>query len=263
MRKLSLFTRAAAGLAVIAGSLLGTTAANAASGCSTNCVNYMNTATSGYGATFFQSTTVPTRLDITIYKAGANGIVQHLYANNYAISQIVNSYQMLTPGTDYVYSELFYDKSGGVQWRMGSFTTKHRKLTVEISQMKVTDKGNFWGSGSETFYVRPGVANTPSPIITDYSVTNGDWVDPYVQLVGMDVPTWAPISVEMDDAHCGFCTYGLGADWTTGSDSQHSWVTATYWADTSLATNGWKEFYASNSGPAGINVYGSYKVEFV
>src|SRR4051794_10679298 len=256
MRKISLLARAAAGLAVIAGSLVGTTAANAASPCSSNCVNYMNTATSGYGVTFFQSTTAPTRLDITIYKAGAAGIVQHLYANNYAISHTVDSYQMLTPGTDYTYSELFYDTSGGVQWRMGSFTTKHRKLTVDIAQIKVTDKGNFWGSGHETFYARPGVDNTKSPILSNVSVTNGDWLTPNIGLVAMDVPTWAPINVEMDDAHCGFCTYGLGADWSAGSDSQHNWVTAWYWADTSMATNGWKEFYETASGPAGINVYG-------
>lgn len=263
MRRLSLLGRAAAGLAVIAGSLMGTSVANAASPCQSNCVNATNIAVGGYGVTFFESTTAPARLDISIYKSGVTGIVQHLYANNYAMSHTVNSAMTLTPGTGYYYSELFYDTSGGVQWRMGSFTTKHPKLSVEITQIVVTDKGNFWGSGSETFYVRPGIDNTPSPIISDLPMTNGDSVQPNVVLTAMDIPKWAPINVEMVDAHCNFCTYGLGANWGSGSDSQHNWVTAYFWADTSVLTNGWKPFTETASGPAGIDVWGFYKVEFV
>jgi hypothetical protein len=259
----STLARTLAGLSVVSAVVVAPTAAHATNSCATNCVYAINTAVSGTGATWFSSTNLPTTLDVTLYKEGVTGIVQQLH-QGFAASHTVSTAQTLTPGTTYDWSAIYADIWGNKQWRMGSFTTKHRKVVVDIQSVTVTDKGNYWGSGSETFYARTGYAVTnPGPWRTDVPMTNGDSLDLGAWVYATDSPTWTPINLEMDDAHCGFCTYGLGADWGTGSDSQHSWITGWAWIDTTNATNGWQNFTITAKGVAGFTAWGYYLVEYV
>jgi hypothetical protein len=247
---------------VATAALLVPTAANAAASCATNCVNAINTAVSGTGATWFSSTTLPTTLDVTLYKEGVTGIVQQLH-QPFASSHTLSTAQTLVPGTTYDWSAIYTDIWGNHQWRMGSFTTKHRLVTVFLQGVTVTDKGNFWGSGSETFYTRTGYASSnPAPIRSDVTMYNGDSLHLGVSMHSYDSPTWTPINLEMVDAHCGFCTYGLGASWGYGSDSQHNWVTGWYWIDTTNATNGWQNFTINAAGPAAFTAWGQYMVSY-
>ena len=237
-------------------------AASAATPCESNCVSNINTAIGGRGATVFVWTTAPTRANVTFYRSGVVGKAAYVEDNTFRTAHILNSPNTLLPGTDYTYSLLVYDKAGHQQWRLGSFTTLSRQLKVTINTIQVDDDGDTYGPGEETFYARAGSASTPA-FISDKSVSSGTALHPKLTITQTNPPLTSPINVEMVDADCGFCTYGLGGDWTTGSSSQKDWVTAWKWVDTSVPTNGPQDFVEWNSGPAGITVWGTYEVKYV
>ncbi|BEP13056.1 hypothetical protein acdb102_13670 [Acidothermaceae bacterium B102] len=254
--------RVTAVAAIAASTVLAPAAAHASSPCQTYC-GTVYASPLGTSAALSTWTTVPTTMSTWVYRHSDESLASMPKTNVFSTFHYLTTSDVLEPGTQYDWSAVLTDKSGGKEWRSGTFTTKHRRLQMQISGIKVTDKGNFWGSGDETFYARAGSSgDNPDPFLTDVSLTNGDWVYPWNTVTSIDPPTVAALNVEMVDAHCGFCTYGLGADWDRGSDSQHNWITAWHWVNTSTPTNGWVVFSAVGVGPAGMNVYGYYKVDY-
>lgn len=247
--------------AVLPATVLSATAASAASPCQYGgCFTNTSTASSARGASVWAWTNAPTTASVNILNSG-NATVAKASDPAFATHHQLDV-TGLQPGQTYGYLMTVTDKAGHSALRYGTFTQKNVQIKVRFTQIAMSDDSDVFGKGELTLYLR-GANKTLGPVFSNRSTGDHDiiWLDDTTTTV--DNADSVPLGAEMVDEDCGFCTYGLGADWGSGRDSQHDWATATTWISTAKPTEAPVAFQATVAGPVGFRVSGSVDVEFV
>lgn len=137
----------------------------------------------------------------------------------------------LEPGTEYEWDLQVRDESGNIQKKSGTFKTLTRRVTVDYSNIKVTDDSDDLSEGDLTFWFNVDGTWDPADNFGEIGMDTGDQVDPNRTLTFDGAPDIMKIGLYGYDDDCdffdGLCSFGSapgGSD--GGSHDEADWATA-------------------------------------
>jgi hypothetical protein len=236
--------RRIAATAVMAGTLVAMATACEPPGCAKDCVTSV---AFNPGVTNTKVvTTDKAKVNVTVYNESTRtNAVLSRSSNTFATSHSIN-HGSLTPNRTYWYTVTATDEAGKAWKELGSFKAQKRTLALKITRIKLIDDSDSLGSGELDFGMK--VTGTSTKDFGSVYV-NGDMSTGFdktnlsiVRTVPDNAAGFFTLAVEGRDDDCegigSICTGGTAFDYTSGSNDDADWATATTATTTLPGTNG-------------------------
>lgn len=254
--------RAAAALLAAAVVTVGATACEP-TGCQLDCISGVSM---NPGATTAKvTTTVGTKVTLQIFSdAAMTKLVGAMSSSTGATTHTVSTGQ-LGSATTYWWKVSATDANNVVRVETGSFKTFRREVALTIKRIHLIDDSDYLGDGEVDFDLKVN-----DDVFTDVYVNND--MPTGTDLTNLSITrtatnTQAGLTVKIqgsdDDCDAGLCTGGSYPSFTSGTNSDADWATATFGPTTLPAADGTGNWSAKTTGyPIKFVVSGTWTVTY-
>jgi hypothetical protein len=133
---------------------------------------------------------------------------------------------VLPQGKSFVVKVKATDANGKSFTKAYGIKSLERTVTVTLQTISISEDSDY-GAGELAAAIKIG--NTVSTVFTRRSITAPYTKTFNTKFVGRQTGEFTPIKIEINDDDCeGFCEFGSGFSFTSGSNSEWDWTTGSY-----------------------------------
>jgi hypothetical protein len=206
------------------------------------------------------------KVNVTIYNESSRLTPVASKSSNVFLKSHTVSHSALTPDRTYWYTVAATDEAGKVWKENGSFKAMKRTVAVTVTRIKLVDDSDTAGTGELRFGMKVNSTDF-GQIYADGDMGSG--TDQQGLGITKSIPNKATSTIKIlvegqdDDCDAGLCVGGSAFSYTSGSNDDADWATASTVTLNMPATNGSGSWSATTSGYAlKFEVYGTWSVTY-